>query len=96
MQETVKAEKCCTNIDISKLNNRTKPMANSRLTDKTEYFLSQLIYDSNKTGSTETRQQLHNDFADVFNEIGCFSGTFSLHLKQDSKPYQANPKMCGI
>ena len=32
MQETVKAEKCCTNIDsISKSNNRTKPMVKSKI-----------------------------------------------------------------
>ena len=34
-------------------------------------------------------QQIHKDFDDVFNGIGCFKGTFLLQLMPDSKPYQA-------
>ena len=57
MQDTVKAEKCCTNIDsISKSNNRIKPTVKSRLPETTEYFLSGLSYDSDKKRSTETTQ----------------------------------------
>ena len=71
MQETVEAEKYCTNIDgISKSNNRTKSMVHSKLTNKTKYFLSGLSYDSNKKRSAETTQQLHKEFDDVFNYIG--------------------------
>ena len=33
-------------------------------------------------------QRIHKVFANVFNGIGCFEGTFSLQLKPDSKPYQ--------
>ena len=64
-------------------------MVKSRLSDTTEYFLSGLNYDSNKKRSAETTQQLHKEFEDVFNGIGCFDGIFSLKLKLDSKPYQA-------
>ena len=75
----VKAEKCCTNLDgISKSNNRIKPMANSRLSDITEYSLSGQSYDSDKKRSAETTQQLHKECEDVFSGIGCFDGTFSL------------------
>ena len=31
-------------------------------------------------------------FDNVFNSIGCFEGTLSLHLKSDSKPYQVPPR----
>ena len=87
MQETVKAEKCCTNIDgISKSNSSMKPMVKSRLFDTKEYFLSGLSYDSDKKRSSETIQQLHKELDNVFNGIGCFDGPFSLQLKPDSKP----------
>ena len=33
-----------------------------------------------------------NVFGDVFNGIGCFKGTFSLHLKPGSKPHQVTPR----
>ena len=36
----------------------------------------------------QTTQQIHKDFEDVFNDTGCFDGTFSLQLKPDSKQYQ--------
>ena len=42
--------------------------------------------------STETTQQIHKDFEDVFKGIGSFDGTFSLQLKPYSKPYQVPPK----
>ena len=92
-QETVKAEKYCTNTDsISKSNNKSKPMAKSRLSETIEYFLSGLSYYSKKKRSAEFTQQLHKDFEDVSNGIGCFDGIFPLQLKLDSKPYQVPPR----
>ena len=37
-------------------------------------------------------QKIHTRFGDVFNDMGCFEGTFYLQLKPDSKPYQAPPR----
>ena len=43
MQEMVKADKCCTNIDgISKTNNRIKPMVKRRLSDRIFHFRTEL------------------------------------------------------
>ena len=48
-QETVKAEKYCTNTDsISKPNNKRQPMVESRLSETIDYFLSRLSNDSDK------------------------------------------------
>ena len=92
-QETVRAEKCNTNMDsISKSNNKTKPMVNSKSSKTIEYFLSGPSYERDMKRSTETTQQVHKDFEDVFNGTGYF-GTFSLQLKSDSKPYQV-PLRC--
>ena len=89
-QEVGRAEKCYTNMDsISKLNDKMKPMLKGISYQTTEYFPSGLSYESDKKRSTKTTQQIHKDFKDVFNGIGCFDGTFSLQLKPDSKPYQA-------
>ena len=68
-------------------------MVESRLSETINYFLSEQSYYSNRKRSTEITQQLHKDFEDVFNGIGCFDGTFSLQLKSDSRPYQA-PLRC--
>ena len=54
-------------------------------------FQDQVIT-ATKKRSAETAQQLHKEFEDVFNGIGCFNNTFSLQLKLDSKPYQAPPR----
>ena len=93
-QETVRAEKCYTNTDnISKSNNKTKPLGKSKLSITVEYYLSELSYDSDKKRSAETTQQLRKDFEDEFNGNGCSDGTFSLQLKLDSKPYHV-PLRC--
>ena len=48
-QETVKAEKYSRNTDnISKSNNKIKPMGKSRLSETIEYFLSGLNYGSDR------------------------------------------------
>ena len=48
-QETVRAEKYYTNMDsISKSNNKTKPMVESRLSKTIEYLL-QVIISKNRT-----------------------------------------------
>ena len=67
-------------------------MVENRLSEIIEYFLLGLSYDTDKKRSAETTQQLHRDFEDAFNGIGCLNGTFSLQLKLDSKPYQAPPR----
>ena len=48
------------------------------------YFLPGL--DEDNDNCCEITQQLQKEFKDVFNEIGCFDGTFSLQLKPGSKP----------
>ena len=73
------------------LNNRhyNAPLSNN---NEIKYFLLGPSKDSDKKASTEIRKQLHKEFEDVFTGIGCFDGTFSLQVKQDSKPYQASPR----
>ena len=94
-QETGSAEKCYKNMDsISKSrDNSTKPTAETKCNKTTEYFLLGLTYESSKNKCAEVTQQIHIDFDDVLNGIGCFEGTFLLQLKPDSKPYQA-PLRC--
>ena len=69
--------------------NNTKPMVERKSNKTTEYFLSDLTYESDRKMGDEFTQWIHKDFDDVFNNIGCFEGIFSLQLKPDSKPYQA-------
>ena len=93
-EETDRAEKCYTNMDsILKLrDNNTKAMVKTKCTKATEYFLLGPTYESNKKKSAVSTQQIHKDFDDMFNGIGCFEGIFSLQLKSDSKPYQTPPR----
>ena len=57
-QETVKAEKYCTNTDsISKSNIKSQPTVESRLSKTIDSFLSGLSYDNDKKSSTEITQQ---------------------------------------
>ena len=93
-QETNVAEKCCTITDSSSksTDNNTKPTEKTKANESAEYFLSGPNYNSNKRKGAEATQQIHRDFDDVFNGIGCFEGTFLLQLKPDSKLYQAPPR----
>ena len=93
-QETDSAETCYTSMDsnLKSRDSSTKPTVKTKSNKTTEYFLSGLTYKSSKKKSAEATQGIHIDFADVFNGIGCFEGTFSLQPKPDSKPYQALPR----
>ena len=42
-------------------------------------------------GKCRKTTEIHIDYSDVFTEIGCFQGTFSLQVRDDVKPYKALP-----
>ena len=86
--------KCCINTDsISKSgNNSKKSMAKINLDKPTNYFIAGPTCGNEKRKSAESTQQIHKEFLDVFNDIWCFKGTFSLQLKTNSNPYKALPQ----
>ena len=90
-QETHVGEKGCADTDAdSKSKHSTKGQNNQDNAYKvTNYFLSSPNREADKRKSVKLTQEVHNTFGDVFNEIGCFKGTFSLQFKPDSKLYQA-------
>ena len=94
-QETHGAAKCCANTDSisNSTNNSTKSMVDTnayKQNKPTKYFLSGPGYDTDKKKSAELTQQIHKEFNNVFNGIGCFKGTFSLQLGPDSRLYQVS------
>ena len=93
-QETGRAAKCCANKDsISKsTNNSTTLMADTNANKPTNYFILGPNCDTDKRKNAALTQQIHKEFNDVFNGIGCFEGASSLQLKLDSRPYQAPPR----
>ena len=93
-QEMHVGEKGCANKDAD---SKTKQGANSQngqnnANKSINYFFSLSNVDGDKRKSSEMMQRTHNTFEDIFNDIGCFKGTFSLQLKLDSKPYQVPPR----
>ena len=60
--------------------------------DNIKYLLPGPNSDIDKRASAEMTQHLQRELKNVFNEIRCFNGTFSLQIKPDSKPYQAPPQ----
>ena len=72
-QETDRAAKWYTNMD-----NNTKSTAIMKSNKTTEYFLSGPTYESDRKKSAESAWHIYKDFDDVFNDIGCFEGTFWL------------------
>ena len=79
-QEMVRRMKCYTNMDsISKSrDNKTKPTVDRKSHKTTKYFLSCPTYECDRNNSAEATQQIHRDFGDVCNGIGCYEGTFLL------------------
>ena len=75
MQEADRAEKCYANTDnISKFDNKYKPMVIDKEPNTSNYFLLDPNHDNVKTTSAEITQQLQRDFQNVFTGIGCFGG----------------------
>ena len=72
---------------LKERDSNTNPMVITKSNKRTECFLSGPTYESDKRKGAESTWQIHKDFDDMFNGIGCFEGTFSLQLKPDSKPY---------
>ena len=42
--------------------------------------------------SAETTQAIHNEYKNIYTEVRCFKGTFSLQVKDDEEQYQAPPR----
>ena len=66
-------------------------MVKTTLDKPTNNVIAGSSCESDERKSAELTQQIHNEFEDVFNDIGCLQGTFTLQLKTNSKPYQAPP-----
>ena len=92
-QEIHGARKCFTNMDsiFKTTNNSNRSTVNPDVNTQTKYFLSCSNIETDKRKSAELTQQMHTEFDNVFNFIGCFEGTFSLQLKPNSRPYQVPP-----
>ena len=71
--------------------NNTKPMAKQKLINQQNISFQVQIMIATK-GKVPKQHSRCIDFDDVFNDIGCFEGIFSLQLKLDTKPYQAPPR----
>ena len=87
-------EKGYTNTDTD---SKVKSSANSQngqenVNKITNYFYSSTNKEADKRKSIDLMKELNKTYGDVFNGIGCFKGTFSLHLMPDSKPYQVPPR----
>ena len=48
-----------------------------------DYFIVVPDMEADSATSVETTQEIHNEYINVFTEIGCFKGTFSLQVKDD-------------
>ena len=56
-----------------------------------DYFRSSSNRAADKRAGHVLMQKIHNEFSDDFSGIVCFEGTFSLEVKDGSKPYQVLP-----
>ena len=90
-QETHKVMEGCTNIYTVGVSKQT---ANGQTQSKKSinYFYSSKNTEADKRESDVMTQKISNTYCNVFNGIGCFTGTFLLQLKPDSKPYQVAPR----
>ena len=48
--------------------------------------------ETNRAAGTKTMIKIHNEFSNVFTDIGCFKGTFSLKINFNSILYQGPPR----
>ena len=57
-----------------------------------DYFHSSNNKEADKRVSETITNRMHNEFNDLFSDIGCSEGTFSLQVKDSSHPYQVPPR----
>ena len=89
VEKSYKNMKADSNVD----NNINGHNASTNINSLTNYFFPLPNVEADKRKSIElTCKEYMKYFANVFNRIGCFEGTFSLQLKPHSKPYQASPR----
>ena len=91
-QEINATEKHYTNTDGSKFEIEDMPAVSDNKNNSMQYFLPGPNSDADKKVGDEITQSLQRECRDVFSGIECFSVTFSLQIKLDSKPNQAPPR----
>ena len=57
------------------------------------YLLIGARKEEDMTGSTKITKEMHNDYRKFFSGNGCFTGSFSLKVKEGKELYQA-PSQC--
>ena len=88
-QEIDATKKCYTNIDnVSKFENKDKPMVTDNGNINTRYFLPCPNNDNDQKASAELTQWLQRELKDGLKGIECSIGTFTLQVKPDSRPFQ--------
>ena len=65
---------------------------NDANSDMPYHFRSSINRAADKKASQVLMQKTHNKFRDCFYKNGCFEGTISLQVKDDSWPYQVPPR----
>ena len=86
-----------TNTDTGEINKQDANDQNDQnisnnSNNSVDYFFSSSNITAHKKQSSEMTQKILNRFGNIFTDIGCFGGTFSLQLKPNNKPYQAAPR----
>ena len=73
----------------SKPNNSTKNnLYNNDITNQEiGYFIVGAAIEVNREVSAKTTLKIHEEYSSVFTGIGCFKGSFSLHLKDVGSPW---------
>ncbi|ELU09322.1 hypothetical protein CAPTEDRAFT_198925 [Capitella teleta] len=60
--------------------------------EQTSLFIDRDAKPQGMNKSKEIEAKMMNDYADLFQEVGCMKGEVHIHLKEDAQPYQTPPR----
>ena len=63
-------------------------LAQTNLILQVSFQQQQKTWQNYKVRQLQLQTEIHNEFSDFFSDLGCFEGTFSLQIKDDSHMYQ--------
>ena len=87
--KTVPITRCYINNN-SNLNPAINPTINDNNNSHIDYFLPGPDKEADRTENAKLTKQQHDEFSDIFSEIGCLKGMFLLMIIKGGKSYHAS------
>ena len=77
-------------------NNEDSLCINNEVNLEADYFVAGLNTETDRDTSAKTTVKIQDYVFDMVADIGCFEGSYSRKVKEDTKPYQVPPRHVAL